>query len=366
MRHYKEKLIAALLLTSVGVSACAGTDIKGEDAKAIGSQATTLDNNASSSSETGDNSQGSESVGVDNSTDNTSKDNEEGDSTVSGNTAGQSSDLYESFLNGSGKATLSDDFFDGSVLLIAPNDPLDSNYSQTCNLDRVNGFTIDDLKLVIGEAGYESITKPAYAYVDFGNDGNSELIVKFEAGSGYAGYFVFSDAKGSVELTYAGDQGERWSFEIYDNGFISSYGSSGAGAHSGCMGGLDSQGVYHNFISEYEVYYGWEIYGDYSREEDFNEVIKTWAEENDSRQGEIICYSAVAIGGAEYYCYYNMDETGAITEDDINELVTMCASKNIDIIDYSQIEAKVLEYQKSIGMDNVTYDSGNDIDFKSI
>ena len=106
--------------------------------------------------------------------------------------------------------------------------------------------------------------------------------------------------------------------------------------------------------------------GDYSKEEDFNEVIDAWAKEKDSRQGESICYTAVAIGDAEYYCYSNYDETGAITDDDINELVTMCAAKNIDIIDYDQIEAKVLEYQKSIGMDNITYDGGGQIEFKNL
>ena len=48
MRHYKEKIMAALLLTSVGVSACSVTDINGGDPNAIGSQGTALDNNSSS------------------------------------------------------------------------------------------------------------------------------------------------------------------------------------------------------------------------------------------------------------------------------------------------------------------------------
>ena len=369
MRHYKEKILAALLLTSVGVSACSVADIKGGDPNAIGSQGTALDNNSSSNNEAGDTSGASESA--DNTAtsntegNNTAGNNTEDNNTASGNAGNQTSDLYESFLNGSSKAKLNDKFFDGSILLIAPDDRSAGN-AQSSNLDTVNGFTIDDLKTVISDNGYECTSKPAYAYVDFGKDGKNELVVRDEVGSSYIASLVFSDENGSVELTYAADQGERWSLDLLDNGFISNYGSSGAGAHSGCTGALDSQGVYHNFQSEYEVYYGWGIYGDYSKEEDFNEVIDAWAKEKDSRQGESICYTAVTIGDAEYYCYSNYDETGAITDDDINELVTMCAAKNIDIIDYDQIEAKVLEYQKSIGMDNITYDGGGQIEFKNL
>ncbi len=109
MRHYKEKIMAALLLTSVGVSACSVTDIKGGDPNAIGSQGTALDNNSSSNNEAGATSGASESA--DNTADsNTEGNNTEGNNTASGNAGNQTSDLYESFLNGSSKAKLNDKF----------------------------------------------------------------------------------------------------------------------------------------------------------------------------------------------------------------------------------------------------------------
>ena len=92
-------------------------------------------------------------------------------------------------------------------------------------------------------------------------------------------------------------------------------------------------------------------------------MINTWAEADEKRQGEAICYAVVNIGDNYYYCYDLAEDNGDISDEDIQELVDLAAEYDIDIIDYDEIDDIVSDYQKELGMEDITYESGNEITF---
>lgn len=52
-----------------------------------------------------------------------------------------------------------------------------------------------------------------------------------------------------------------------------------------------------------------------------------------------------------------------VQDEDIQELVDLAAEYDIDIIDYDEIDDIVSDYQRELGMEDITYESGNEITF---
>ena len=367
MRSEKMKLVLIAMLMGLGVCACSSNAGDEASSQVIGASPESLED-SQNVNDSGDNSN-SDNNSSDNNSYNTNSDNSNADNnsddTNSSNNANSSDNtkLYEEFLNGENKAYFSDKLIDSTTLKLLS----EADYKES-SLETLDSFSLDELSEAIRDeygfaldssSGYDS---KSYAYVDFGNDGTKELVVSYQVGLIYTLYFVFSDSSDKVEITYGVDQGERWSTTCLDNGYVSQYGSSGAGDHSGFEGALDAHGIFHYFEDEQEVYYGWSVY-DFSKADAFNEIINSWSEKYDYRQGEDICFGVSKIGDAEYYFYNITGVSDSITDDDINELKDMCASQNIDIIYYDDIYSIVAEYKKSIGMDQIAYDNGDDISF---
>ena len=374
----KEKIIAAILLTSLCIGGCANSIQSSNEVDFLNEKS--LNENSNKDNSSNDNL--SNTVSGSDSSNNLSNAKEAGEdngnkSSISVNESidDKTASIYQSFLKNESKATLNEDFKNDTCLTIVDetenikdsteNIVVDSSVSKA-SLDTEKGFTLDELcNLLNNSYKDEDIDDTtSYAYIDFGDDGNYELVVKYEMYE-YTEYFVFSASSGDVELMYGVDQGGRWSANVLDNGYINQYGSGGAGSHSGFEGGLDAKGLAHIFKEEYQVYYGWSIYG-FSKDDEFNEIINTWSEEKDYRQSSTFCFAAVRIGEDEYYCYSCDDSENNITDSDIKELISLGEEQGIDIIDYSDIDAKVADYQKKEGMEDITFDNGSEIEFTEL
>lgn len=361
MRFKLKKALVAFVMTSFVLGACSSPDISDDD-----TQDEKLEEDSSEDNEHSEDQKESEDEKEEEEKDSEEKESEddsEDSSEDESNTAFEVPAVYDEFLNNEAKTTFSDDFEDDSHTAVGMYSTDGTNASKALGAE--DGFTLDELCQYLSDdfevEDGDDISK-SYAFVDFGSDGNYELVFRYQHGSIHTVYFVFSAESGSVELMYSADDGERWSTNLLDNGYVDSYGAGGAGDHSGTVGGLDEKGAKQTFKTEQIVYYGFQI-AFVPKDDDFNEVINTWAEADEKRQGEAICYAVVHIGDNYYYCYDLAEDNGDISDEDIQELVDLAAEYDIDIIDYDEIDDIVSDYQKELGMEDITYESGNEITF---
>lgn len=364
MRFKLKKALVAMIMTSFVLGACSSPDISDDD---VQDEETDLeeDKDISEDSEKSEEkeSEEKESEEEKDSEEKESDDSSEESTEEETNTAFEVPAVYDEFLNNEAKTTFSEDYEDDSHTAVGMYSTDGTNANKALGAE--DGFTLDELCQYLSddfEAEDGDYISKSYAYVDFGSDGNYELVFRYQLGSIHTVYFVFSAESGSVELMYSADDGERWSTNLLDNGYVDSYGAGGAGDHSGTVGGLDEKGAKQTFKTEQIVYYGFQI-AFVPKDDDFNEVINTWAEADEKRQGEAIYYAVVHVGDNYYYCYDLAEDNGDISDEDIQELVDLAAENDIDIIDYDEIDDIVSDYQKELGMEDITYESGNEITF---
>ena len=348
MRFKLKNTLAILVMTSLVLGACSSPKVSDDESNVESADIedfTPFHDDSEESSEDSEESEDPKESEDEKESEEKESEDDSGDSNEEeSNTAFEVPAVYDEFLNNEAKTTFSDDFEDDSHTAVG-----------MYNTDGTNAS-----KALGAEDGVD-ISK-AYAYVDFGNDGNYELVFRYQLGSIDTVYFVFSASSGKLELMYSADIGGRWGTDLLDNGYVCTYGSGAAGDHSGSFGGLDERGAMHTFLTEQVVYYGFPI-AFVPKADDFNEVINTWAEADESRQGEDICFAVVHIGDDYYYCYDITNDNSSISDEDIDDLIKLSASYDIDIIDYDEIDNIMADYQKEIGMEDITSDNGNEITF---
>ena len=100
-------------------------------------------------------------------------------------------------------------------------------------------FRYGDFDITVGTAHY--------SFIDCGNDGNEELILRFDIGihDGLQAEIVIKNMDGSLSTCFCVDSWARKNVDINEFGFIHESGSSGANSHSMTEKYIDAKGKCH-------------------------------------------------------------------------------------------------------------------------
>lgn len=261
----KNRIIAALLLSGVLMTACADNTV------------TDLDVLESSAEGTAAIDAGAEESGAENS-----------DAGAVEPGAGESmadesdNSLYESFLKNEVKV-----HYDASKEGGRPNDVPDGDYSLSELVDAIkaahDGFT----------AMVESID---YSYIDCCNDGAKELILSVDApdcGDGWDQTVVIKNVDGVLNLIYSNDRRVKEQLDINDCGYVSTSGGDGYG-YLGAGSGVINNDGYHS------LYYVCAAHMNYSDDKGD----KVWIDGSD-----IELPAGLGIGDDFYLIEYGVENT---------------------------------------------------------
>lgn len=151
--------------------------------------------------------------------------------------------VYMDFLNDVGKAQTSEQFKAD-----------DSEY----NADGLTygSYSFSELKTIVSEFQMTEMT-PKYAFLDLGNDGTDELLLRFDSvNQNFMNWTaIIHNNNGNLELNSSYVDGYRTAAELYDNGYLFISGSSGAGVHNSILKGFNADGTVYDVFS-FNEYYG--------------------------------------------------------------------------------------------------------------
>ena len=129
-------------------------------------------------------------------------------------------------------------------------------------LDAENGYTINELlDNYANQYMLENRPGVSYSYLDLGNDGISEMAVRFEGMGLYASQdnselvYILKEKEGLLELCFMYENWARSESMLNSAGFYTSGGSTSATSHIIQSGYIDAEGIYH-FISSVEYKQG--------------------------------------------------------------------------------------------------------------
>ncbi len=212
-------------------------------------------------------------------------------------------ELYDAFMNGDVKVVynkLSDESGD------ALKDYLEDGKE----------YSINEIVKCAEEGEYTSRTisgDPKSTFIDCGEDGVKELLVKMDFGASSSLSMILKDFDGELRICYSGESWDRSELSISDTGMISSAGSGGATVH-----GYDEAFV--NADGEYKFFYSSTTEGDpysyyaYTSDDDYEELS---FDDLDTEFFEINSYCVKDDNGHSTY-YYNYD----MLDEDYNIITT--------------------------------------------
>ncbi len=166
--------------------------------------------------------------------------------------ANQEESLYESFLNNKAKVNISDINNFGYYFNFENNVGNEYTLEEIVNLiiasyvgDPSNGVRI-------------SLESIEYAYIDCGNDGNEELLLKIYTPSvdGWTEYIIIREVNGSLETIYSDVAWARSSIYINEYGYVYGDASGGASSHFFYKAFIDASGAYHYIYSDFANGFG--------------------------------------------------------------------------------------------------------------
>lgn len=253
-------------------------------------------------------------------------------------------DLYDSFINGEGKAlVLNDsDFTELSNFKTAVSENKEYTLKEIfANLKATNES--------IWEEGKE-IDKVEHRFIDCGNDGVKELLVKFDLpiGDDAKMQMILNDRNDRLNICYVVDSWARSETIISKNGFIDSSGSGGAYSHFERKGIVDEFGTYKEWYScsydsdEATISYYATIDGDVLTL-DFSEL---------NTENFVIAH--YVINDEDYFSYYFIDESNEGMYDPENPYYKVFSENNIKNV-YSEDEiSSILNNRKNeIGLKDI-------------
>lgn len=231
----KKYAIAALSLCAVLMTACA-EDIDENPTQGVDTESVTIG---------GEQNQKTDSVKseAEDGADDQAKESPENDSSSEG--------LYESFLAGEAKVHFN---------------------SENMNFENWNTTNIENKELTIQELAdsakkdfvdeefaSECVSDVEYSYIDCGNDGTKELLVKITAGIPegvqFDNYMIIRDNAGSLQTVFGVDSWDRSYVTVNEYGVIKTDGSGGWGTFSFNKSYVDGNGAFHPLYGSYVTEY---------------------------------------------------------------------------------------------------------------
>lgn len=169
-----------------------------------------------------------------------SVDNSESSSETSSETAAENAsiedNIYEAFMN-------------GDVKVKYQNLPSKGGDALSDYLEDGKEYDINEIIKCIENDHNTVDGDPKYCYIDCGEDGIKELLVKLDLGTSSSLSFILKEFDGKLKICYSGEAWERSELSISDTGMISSAGSAGATAHGGDFAFVNADGDYKFFYS---------------------------------------------------------------------------------------------------------------------
>ncbi|MDO5127846.1 MAG: hypothetical protein Q4D54_08880 [Eubacteriales bacterium] len=150
---------------------------------------------------------------------------------------------YMDFLNGKSKVTTSDELY------------AEDDYRRDYGL-ALGTYSYEELKKAVAELEMDgSMTR--YTFLDFGNDGIEELVLRFDNHTpdlmNWVGIIRYTGS--GLELNYYYEDGYRVYSNLYTSGYLKIGGSTGAGSYTNSLIGFDGSGV-GSEVFQVNEYYG--------------------------------------------------------------------------------------------------------------
>ncbi|SKB84287.1 hypothetical protein SAMN06296386_106153 [Lachnospiraceae bacterium] len=183
-------------------------------------------------------------------------------------------------------------------------------------LENGKEYDINEIIKCAEEGDYTSRTlagDPKASFIDCGEDGVKELLVKMDFGASSSLSMILKDIDGKLRICYSGESWDRSELSIGDTGMISSSGSGGATVH-----GYDESFV--NADGEYKFFYSCMTEGDpysyyaYTSDDDYE---KLSFDDLETQYFMINSYCVKDDNGHSTY-YYNYD----MLDEDYNPITT--------------------------------------------
>lgn len=144
---------------------------------------------------------------------------------------GEAIQAYMDFLNGKSKVSTSDKLY------------AEDDYRRDYGL-ALGTYSYEELKKAVAELEMDESTT-RYTFVDFGNDGIEELVLRFDNNTpdftNWVGIIHYTGS--GLELNYYYEDGYRVYSNLYTSGYLKIGGSSGAGSYTNALIGFDGSGV---------------------------------------------------------------------------------------------------------------------------
>ena len=170
--------------------------------------------------------------------------------------------------------------------------------------------------------------------IDCGNDGSKELLVDITSTTAIDNVYVISFYEGHLYLRFTGESSARSRFDIGDDGYIYSSGSSSVYTHGEDESFFDSNVDFH-FI------YVLHVVSDEDLEEYFPEAYEI------SGAGEGSTIFIYEIDGEEYYVPYSLWEPA--DEEDYTDFMNACIECGISFSTQEEVDALIEEKKAEYG-----------------
>lgn len=265
-------------------------------------------------------------------------------------------EAYQAFLDGTGTV-----FFDESIT--------EKNKAFS---DFTENYTIQELADLISIKNHkcsmpDSVSESKWSYIDCGGDGISELALDLVYNSWYEyespadEIFIIKNTDEGLKICYYGTGYYRTTLTVYDNGYISYGGSSGAAIYDEDEYVIDAEGnqcvIYsvENFYGLSETRIPPDLVPDeieektsqnFSYGDKYQVTVYRFPDETPESNGEEWDYAAFARCG--YYVFYDYDGNEVKVDDDYIEL---CEKEGIKIVTDKEINKIIERYKKDFGLD---------------
>lgn len=147
-------------------------------------------------------------------------------------------ELYEAFMN-------------GDVKVVYNNLSNEIGDALKDYLEDGKEYGLDEIIKCTEDKSMTSVGDPKYVFIDCGEDGVKELLVKLEFEGRTSLSMILKDMDGDLKICYSGEEWERSELSISDTGMISSSGSGGATVHGYDASFVNAEGEYKFFYSCY-------------------------------------------------------------------------------------------------------------------
>lgn len=211
---------------------------------------------------------------------------------------------------------------------------------ETCvRCEYVNEPFNSDFSYVYGDKYHISLwNNPEYSEnmvtreIDCGNDGSKELLIDiYDSSSAIDNVYVISFYEGYLYLRFVGQSSARSSFDIGDDGYINSSGSSSVNTSGKKEAFLDSNVIFH-FVYILHIVSGEDL------KEYFPEVFEI------APAGEGSTIFIYEIDGEEYYVPYSLWEP--TDEEDYTDFMNACVECGISFSTQEEVDA-IIEAKKA-------------------